>query len=256
MSRSLLLGALALLVSACATKVPLPSVSTNDLQGDGDPKAAWAQVLAQHVNVQGQVDYAALAAQPQDLETWVAYIAQVSPENQPERFASKDEQLAYYLDAYNGLAMYGVLRSGVVPAQKVRFFLLRKYTIGGKETSLYTWENKVIRPLGEPRIHFALNCMAASCPRLPQAPWEEERLEQQLEAAAVEFFNDERHLRVDAEQGVVYLSEILDFFPEDFLAVAPSLIDYVNRYRHPPIPSDYRIEFIPYDWTVNAQTES
>ena len=37
------------------------------------------------------------------------------------------------------------------------------------------------------------------------------------------------------------------------LAVAPSLIEYCNRYRDEPIPTDYAVEFIPYDWTLNAQ---
>ncbi len=37
---------------------------------------------------------------------------------------------------------------------------------------------------------------------------------------------------------------------EDFLAKEPSLIAYVNRYRTKLIPPDYRVEFIPYDWTV------
>ena len=34
--------------------------------------------------------------------------------------------------------------------------------------SLYTLENDVIRPLGDERVHFALNCMVVSCPRLPR----------------------------------------------------------------------------------------
>ena len=41
--------------------------------------------------------------------------------------------------------------------------------VGGKTISLYKLENDVIRPLGEERVHFALNCMVVSCPRLPRA---------------------------------------------------------------------------------------
>ncbi len=51
--------------------------------------------------------------------------------------------------------------------------------------------------------------------------------------------------------GVVYLSEILDFYPEDFLTPAtPSLIAYVNPYLSEPIPLDYEVRFIDYDWTI------
>ena len=43
--------------------------------------------------------------------------------------------------------------------------------------SLYTFENEVIRPLGEPRVHFALNCLVRGCPRLPPTPFVAERLD-------------------------------------------------------------------------------
>ena len=44
-----------------------------------------------------------------------------------------------------------------------------------------------------------------------------------------------------------------EFYAADFLASASSLIAYVNRYRAQPIPLDYAVEFLPYDWTVNSQ---
>ena len=50
---------------------------------------------------------------------------------------------------------------------------------------------------------------------------------------------------------MLHLSQILEFYPEDFLAAAPSLQAYVNRYRTVAVPADAAIEFIPYDWTVN-----
>ena len=52
---------------------------------------------------------------------------------------------------------------------------------------------------------------------------------------------------------IVRASEILSFFEEDFLAVEPTLIAYSNRYRAPPIPTDYELEFIPYDWRINSR---
>ena len=45
----------------------------------------------------------------------------------------------------------------------------------------------------------------------------------------------------------------MSFFEEDFLAVEPTLIAYSNRYRAPPIPTDYKLEFIPYDWRINSR---
>ena len=44
--------------------------------------------------------------------------------------------------------------------RKIGFFALGKVQVGGEAISLYDYENKVIRPLGDARIHFALNCMS------------------------------------------------------------------------------------------------
>jgi hypothetical protein len=84
--------------------------------------------------------------------------------------------------SYLGKFRRTVIRSGVRPEQKIRFFLLRKYRVGGEDMSLYALENDIIRPLGEPRVHFALNCMAVSCPRLRGA--QPDRLRQPLSERA------------------------------------------------------------------------
>jgi hypothetical protein len=53
--------------------------------------------------------------------------------------------------------------------------------------------------------------------------------------------------------GRVRVSAILKFYTADFLAKAPTLIAYINRYRETAIPDDYEIVFIAYDWTVNRR---
>jgi len=109
----------------------------------------------------------------------------------------------------------------------------------------------VIRPLGEERVHFALNCMVRGCPRLPREPFGSGELDARLDAAAREFAGDPRHARV--EDGKLRLSPILDWYEEDFLQVAPSLVAYLNRYRDEPLPQDLDVRFLKYDWTLNAQ---
>ena len=95
--------------------------------------------------------------------------------------------------------------------------------------------------------------MVRGCPRLPREPFEGARLEAQLETAARLFFAEERNVRLDPAAKTVHFSEILRFYTKDFLAKAPSLIPYANLYRDDPIPADWRVEFIPYDWTLNSQ---
>ena len=192
------------------------------------------------------------------LYRYVSYIAQTSPERHPEAFVSKTRQLAFYINSYNALAMYGVIALKFPDdfdsfTDRARFFKFTRYVIGGEEISLYDYENDIIRPLGDPRVHFALNCMVKACPRLPQTPFSAADLNDTLDALTREFVNDPRHVQVIESIGLVRLSAIFDFYEEDFVNSenAASLISYINRYRDEPIDESYKVEFIAYDWTVN-----
>jgi hypothetical protein len=205
-------------------------------------------VLERFVDESGRVDYAALARDRADLDRFIAWIHDTGIEHRA---------LADHLNAYNALAMYNVLDRGVPDSlagfEKLRFFVLRKFVLGGRQLSLYAYENDVIRPLGEERVHFALNCMAAGCPRLPRAPFRAETLQAELERETRRFVDEPRNVRVDTAERAVHLSEIFRFYAEEFLAKAPSLTAYVNRWRREPVPEDFRVAFIPYDWSVNRQ---
>jgi Protein of unknown function, DUF547 len=222
-----------------------------------DPLASWARVLQRFVNEEGEVDFQGLAQDPGELKAFVDYVAMVSPDSAPSLFPTLDAKLAYHINAYNALSMYNVIDSGIPHSlsgfTKIKFFGLRKFPIGGKSMSLYRYENEVIRPLGEERVHFALNCMSVGCPRLPRIPFLPEKLDEQLEQEARKFFSEPRNLQLLVEKRVVRLSEILKFYKEDFLARSPTLIAYANRYVNEKIPEDYRIEFMDYDWTINDQ---
>jgi hypothetical protein len=131
-------------------------------------EALWTRVLMRYVDDKGRVEFAALAKDQTDLDRVVAFIAAVDPVSKPQRFPDRASRIAFHIIAYNALAMRGVVQSGVPDSlgalTKIVFFYFRKHTAGGKSISLYTFENDVIRPLGEERIHFALNCMVVSCP--------------------------------------------------------------------------------------------
>lgn len=239
--------------------IAYPAMATNheDYQ---TALANWSRTLQMYVDEQGRTDFIALASDSDDLRDFVSFVESASPATHPELFTSADEVLAYHINAYNALAMYGVI-SEDIPSdfdgffKRLSFFKLRSVVIGGRKTSLYDYENKVIRPLDEPRVHFALNCMVKDCPRLPREPFLAETLEAQLEQAAREFFAKDKHIRVDAKKRIVYVSKILDFYTEDFVSSGKTrdLKEYVNRYVEILIPEDYRVKFINYNWTINQQ---
>ena len=250
---ALLLPACSTLVPAPAPLIPAPSAAT--------ALAAWAQVLQRFVNDRGEVDFQALAATPADLEIYVRHVADTPLEAIPEGQA----RLAHMINAYNALSMFNVLQSGIPATHagfaKVTFFVIRKLEVGGQRMSLRSFENDVIRPYSreardarnsnDPRIHFALNCSALSCPVLPRTPFSAAALDAELERETRAFFACSENFRVDAASRTVWLSELLDFYPEDFVpGAASSLLVYANRYAPARAPPDYSVRFTPYDWTI------
>lgn len=224
--------------------------------------ADWEGILTQHVDAEGRTDFRALARDRAALDRVVTAISTISPATAPQLFPTRQDVLAYHLNAYNALAMHGVVDEGIPDGftsflKRARFFKFRSITVGGLKTSLYDYENDVIRPLGEPRVHFALNCMVRDCPRLPREPFVGATLEARLEAATREFFSRDNHLRRRDDTREVWVSEILKFYTGDFVSSGKpqDLIEYINRYVPERIPAAYRVRFIPYDWTINQRPE-
>ena len=256
MIRRVLIALCIATLAGCATVVaPLVAPPTNEVQAE----AAWARVLDRFVDVHGAVDFKALAADRGDLDLMLRHVAD-TPLN---RFAGTRERLAHMVNAYNAMSMANVIDIGLPESHtgavaKLRFFVLRKQVVGGQALSLYAFENDVIRPftraIGEPRVHFALNCSARACPALPRQPFRAAALDADLARETLAFFARPENLRVDDAAREIWLSELMSFYPEDFVpAHGASLVDYVNRTLGLSLPLDYAVRFTPYDWTVVHQ---
>ena len=217
-----------------------------------DSAEVWAGVLRDDVDESGRVAFQRLLSKPEPLALAVVAIAAADPG------PSRNERLAFEINSYNALAMYSVVAHDVprrldLPG-RIDIFRLTRFDVAGTNTSLAAYESDMIRREGGPRLHFALSCMAVSCPRLPRVPFAAADVDAQLDAAARSFLSDPSHVRFDPATHTVRLSSILSANKADFLRVAPTLLGYVNQYRLEPVPEDARIVFIPPDWTVNDQT--
>jgi hypothetical protein len=248
------------ILAGCATQVPAPRVQGPALTGEL-AQAAWARVLTSRVNDKGEVDFEGLARDRQDLDRYVRFVADTPLDS----FADGLPRLAHMINAYNALSMFNVIESGIplthAGVNKVTFFLLRKLQVGGAPLSLFAFENDIIRPLGrrlaDPRLHFALNCSAVACPQLPRVPFTAPGLDAELERETRAFFARRENFRIDHATRTVWLSALLDFYPEDFVpVVATSLLAYANRHVAQPAPPDYTVRFTPYDWTVANSNRS
>lgn len=232
--------------------------------------AEWTAVLERFVDDRGLVDYAGLAADRGALDRYLARLAQASPDSEPALFPSRDDQLAYWINAYNALVFVGVLDRGLDTSSVwgdgffgIGFFTAQRGTLGKRVMSLKTLEDDIVRArFHDPRVHAALNCASLGCPRLPRRAFAGATLERDLDAAMREFVATERNCRVDRATRTLWLSKIFDWFGNDFLAFEaarsaadPTLLGYVNHYRagDAQAPTGLRIRFIDYDKRLNRQ---
>jgi len=220
----------------------------------------WQSVLDNYVDDKGRTDFISLADNMSDLNTVVDAIAQVSPDSHPDLFPTREAVLSYHINAYNALAMHGVIDRGIPKNfsslfKRASFFRFREVVIGGKKTNLYHYENNVIRPIDDPRTHFALNCMVRDCPRLYRQAYTPENYEQTITQASIEFLNSPQHVKVNDKKETVYVSGIMKFYTEDFTpnGKAKELTAYINPFRENKIPDSYKVKYLKYDWTVNQQ---
>jgi hypothetical protein len=252
MGRAAVAG-LALALAACASQMPVPSPLTGEPTPTHPPEDAWARVLAASVDAQGRVDFAQLGANHRDLDRYVAWIYQRSPDRWPDLYRTPAHVVAYHLNAYNALALYNLATSGVPESlsvmQRREFFEKRTLFVGNQPVTLRDYRER-IRQLGDPRLHFALTNHLATDPGLAREPYRAGTLDAQLDRAARAFLNDARHVHVDDDRGTVTLAPLMETYAADFLRAAPSLLAYVNHFRDTPVPARYDVGYAGIDWTV------
>ena len=123
--------------------------------------------------------------------------------------------------------------------------------IDGKAVSLDEIENKILRTMGEPRIHFAIVCASVSCPDLRNTPYTSSKLNAQLDEQAQQFLsNTEKGLRIEKDS--IHISKIFDWFEKDFKSVG-GVEAFIRGYRIdlPKLPLK---DDIDYDWNMNGIT--
>jgi hypothetical protein len=204
----------------------------------------------------GFVDYDGLAADPR-LETYVAQIGAADA----SKLRTDNDKLAFYINAYNALAIKGIL-DGYSPRTlfgRYQFFKRNKYVIAGEKFNLFNFEHERIIAIDDPRIHFSIVCASISCPRLSSRAYTPEEVDTQLHEAARNFLNDPTRNRFDLDRRIAFVSMIFKWYAEDFEAAAGSLQQYMARFVDDARVQDalrlgeFELKYEKYDWNLNGQ---
>jgi hypothetical protein len=172
-----------------------------------------------------------------------------------ERLTSREEKLAFYINAYNILAMKIVADHWPTESIKDIGSLFSPVwdkpagELGGKTVTLGEVEHSILRPMGEPRIHLAIVCASVSCPDLRNEPYLAARLDEQLAEQTRRFLNNTgKGLRV--EENTMHVSKIFDWFEDDFKSQG-GISAFIKRYKT-GLPELILKTSLPYDWAVNG----
>ena len=216
---------------------------------------AFHQTLEQHVK-DGVVNYQTLASDPY-FYAFLHDLKHIAPQQLP----TPNHRLTFWINTYNAFAIQGIL-DGYSPSTlsgRYTYFIAQDYIVGDEALNLYDLERKILIPaFQEPRIHFAIVCASQSCPQLQSWAYAPENIDQQLTFSAKQFINDSSRNRFDQQRKIAYLSQIFDWFQEDFMNHSGSLLNYVAQFVTDPKLAEelrntpYTIEFLEYDWRLNG----
>lgn len=230
----------------------LLSSQPSDAAVDHNP---WSVLLARYVDDNGRVAYRDLQERDRAaFDQYLATLAQARTEDMNEA-----EEKAFWINAYNAVILSGILQGYTAESLLGRKRLFSWFTVkaAGQDRTPDEIEHQILRKkFHDPRIHFTIVCASSSCPKLRREAYVAARLESQLDEATRAFVNDPARNRFEAQH--VALSKIFQWFAEDFIKNAGSVVAFVRRF----VPkekqamltlADNDLRYVDYDWTLNAQ---
>ncbi len=216
------------------------------------------ELLKKHVDADGWVNYDGFL---KDREKLNAYL-KLLKENAPNDSWTKDEQLAYWINAYNAFTVDLILQ--YYPLKSIRDigssiqipfvnspWDIKFIEIAGEKMDLNNIEHGIIRKnFEEPRIHFAVNCASYSCPVLRNEAYVASKLDAQLEEQTMSFINDPLRNRISTKRAEI--SKLFDWYKGDFTKNG-SLSEFINQYASTKIVKGTKVSHLDYNWQLNKQ---
>jgi hypothetical protein len=215
----------------------------------------WAELLGRYAKP-GGVDYSGFKAEEDRLDQYLKILENTDPDKLP-----RNEQYAYYINVYNAWTIKLILSDypGVKSIKDFGTILKspwqkRWVRMNGETITLDEVEHEILRPrFKDPRVHFAINCSAVSCPPLRPEPYRGRTLDQQLDDSTRSFVNDESRYRLDGNN--LFVSRIFKWFSEDF---SDGALEFYLKYAQGDLKEKLaarkgtlKVKYLHYDWSLN-----
>ena len=217
----------------------------------------YGELLQKYVK-SGVVDYRGFKTEEAKLDQYLKFL-----EKTDTKTLFRNEQFAFYINAYNAwtikliLNAYPDLKSIKDLGSLFKSPWKKKIArIDQDVISLDNIEHDILRPrFKDPRVHFAVNCAAKSCPPLRSEPYQEEVLNKQLTEMTEAFINDPESNRI--EGNTLYVSSIFKWYAEDF---EDDIIEFFLKYARGSLmetlkkkQAEIKLQYLEYDWSLNGK---
>lgn len=204
------------------------------------------------LNVQNKkVNYEGIKKAPTSLNNLIKTIAETNLVNENEV-----TKKAFFINAYNLIMINAIVAKYPVksPMDIAGVFDKTKYEVAGSKITLNDIENKMIRAkYNDARIHFVLVCGANGCPPITNFAYVPEKLDEQLDKQTKLAINNPSFIKINEKSNKVEVSQIFEWYKDDFVTKKTTLIDFLNKYLEKPIDLKTKVSYYNYDWSLNKK---
>lgn len=246
---------------------------------DDERRKTFDLILDTYVR-DGFVYYRALQADRSRLDGYVNYIGTVQPDK-----LSRDEQLAFWLNAYNAVVLRTVIdhypvqgASKSYPAHSIRqipgAFERLPHKVGGRTLTLDQLEQAVLPQFRDPRVYLALGRGAVGSGRLRSEAYAPSTVEAQLADLAGECVSHATCVQIDRGANTLMVSSIFSWrateFASAYAGAAPAVFasrspieravvgfvepKLLTREREMLAKNSFQLAYLPFNWSLNDLT--
>ena len=206
-------------------------------------------------------------------ECWEA-LAGWGSDRLASQLADDDARTAFWLNVYNASVQDELRSAPGRYASRIRFFVASRVAVAGHTLSRNDIEHGILRRSRsvflfgygprllqsrfervhrvdslDPRIHFALNCGAASCP--PIQSYAAATLDADLALASESYLTTEVDYELD--DGVVRVPRLFLWYRGDF-GGRSGILDQLREYGRLPAGVTPKIRYKSYDWSLELDS--
>ena len=205
----------------------------------------YDEFLKKHVSEEGIVDYDKVLKNMGQINLIASNFSKISP----NKSWTKSEIKTFWINVYNVNVIK--LFAENYPLKSINYirdpFQMKFISYDGEKISLDHIQNEILKPLGDPRVLFVLYSTAISCPKLKNAAYSADTLENELNLATNSFINDPSKNNITAKN--CSISKIFEWNITDFMG-SNTMVSFINTYSNTRISDDTKISFMEYNWNL------